>query len=116
MFVRGRNVRSFSDWFAPLERCEIDNYNYEREPGFFLLAIWAIDYVVAIAAGGTVVLLVLLLTNWTVNTMVILVVAAMVVSSMLAARKAKGVFLALDLATDPLDPLRGEGPPRGIAR
>lgn len=115
MFVRARDVRSLRDWFQPVERCEVDNFNFEREPGFYLLAIWAIDYVVAAAAGAIALVVMLTVFDASNVQVVSVMVASLLVAGLLAARKAKALFLAVDLLTDPLDPLRGEGPP-GVGR
>jgi len=42
---------SLRDYFAPLDGCSRCGYAYERETGYFLLAIWAINYGVGSLIG-----------------------------------------------------------------
>ncbi|MEI6338903.1 MAG: hypothetical protein WCQ57_10015 [Verrucomicrobiota bacterium] len=44
IFIPWYKVRSLHDWFTPLDGCPRCGYAYEREPGYFLLSIWAINY------------------------------------------------------------------------
>src|SRR5215831_12569586 len=60
IFVPAKRVRSIHDWFEPLDGCPRCGYAYQREQGYFLLAIWGVNY-------GTVAglaLLVSLLFEW----------------------------------------------------
>src|SRR3954462_15734478 len=50
IFKPWRQTRSFDDWFRTLDGCPICNYVYEREQGYFLLAIWGVNY--GLIAGG----------------------------------------------------------------
>jgi hypothetical protein len=45
-------IRSLRDYFAPLDGCPRCGYAYERETGYFLLAIWAINYGVESRLGS----------------------------------------------------------------
>ena len=58
MFIPWQQVRSLRDWFMPLDGCPRCGYPFEREPGYFLLSIFAINYGVA-AILGLVIYLVL---------------------------------------------------------
>src|SRR5688572_3125463 len=67
VFIPVRRVRSLDDWLHPLDGCPRCGYAYEREPGYFLLAIWALNFGVVsasslIAAG--VLYLLFRLTAW----------------------------------------------------
>src|SRR6185436_3352057 len=53
MFVPLRRTRSIRDWFEPLDGCPRCGYAYEREPGYFLLAIWGSQYGVVAGFGIT---------------------------------------------------------------
>ena len=44
IFSPVKETRSLHDWFAPLDGCPKCGYAYEREPGYFLLAIWGVNY------------------------------------------------------------------------
>ena len=43
--------RSLRDWFTPLDGCPRCGYPYEREPGYYLMSIWAINYGVGSIVG-----------------------------------------------------------------
>ena len=51
IFAPVKETRSLQDWFTPLDGCPKCGYAYEREPGYFLLAIWGVNYGV-IGLGG----------------------------------------------------------------
>src|SRR4030095_3491055 len=40
VFVPLSRVRSLDDWFRPLDGCPRCGYAYEREQGYWLIAIW----------------------------------------------------------------------------
>src|SRR5436190_19153718 len=44
VFTPWRKTRSLFDWFTPLDGCPRCGYAYQREQGYFLLAIWALNY------------------------------------------------------------------------
>src|SRR4051794_10502436 len=44
IFTPLRRVRSAFDWFEPLDGCPRCGYAYQREQGYFLLAIWGVNY------------------------------------------------------------------------
>lgn len=44
IFPPARKVRSLGDWFTPLDGCPQCGYPYEREAGYFLMAIWGVNY------------------------------------------------------------------------
>ena len=44
-------IRSLRDYFTPLDGCPRCGYAYERETGYFLLAIWMINYGFGSLAG-----------------------------------------------------------------
>ena len=51
IFISWKKVRSLRDWFAPLDGCPRCGYPYEREPGYYLMSIWAINYGVGSVLG-----------------------------------------------------------------
>jgi uncharacterized protein (DUF983 family) len=101
VFVPLRQVRNLFDWFTPLDGCPRCGYAYEREPGYFLLAVWGVNYGVV---GGLGAMLGLYLQHkyqpgvWS---PVWLWLAWMPVLSVLLARHAKALFLAMDHYFDP---------------
>jgi uncharacterized protein (DUF983 family) len=105
MFVPWYEVRSLRDWFMPLDGCPRCGYPYEREPGYFLLSIFAINYGVG-ALIGVIVYLILdfgfHLPIWLVLTLTIIPIP---IFNLWFARHSKALFLASDLF---FDPHRGE--------
>jgi uncharacterized protein (DUF983 family) len=101
-------VRSLFDWFEPLDGCPRCGFAYQREQGYFLLAIWAINY--GVVAG--LALIISLLFEWlhplTLWQYIWYIFAPMPLLSMLLARHAKSLFLAMDHYFDPH--LRGPTP------
>ena len=51
IFIVVRCVRRLRDWFTPLDGCPRCGYPYEREPGYYLIPIWAINYGVGVSLG-----------------------------------------------------------------
>jgi hypothetical protein len=101
LFVPWRKVRSLFDWFRPLDGCPRCGYGYEREQGYFLLAIWGLNYGVVAGLGLAAGLYIQHRWNPAWNSPRWLVLAFMPVLSFLLARHAKALFLAMDHYFDP---------------
>ena len=101
IFKPWRQTRSLDDWFHTLHGCEICNYAYEREQGYFLLSIWALNY--GLIAGMAVVVMFTLeaLFSPPLWVQLVFVIAPMPIFSFLFARHSKALFLALDHFCDP---------------
>lgn len=101
LFVPARSVRSLFDWFTPLDGCPRCGFAYEREQGYFLLSIWAINYGLIAGVG----LLVALTLEWlfplTMWQYVMFVFVPLPVLAILFARHAKALFMAMDHYFDP---------------
>src|SRR4051812_39992030 len=101
LFVPWRRTRSLHDWFTPLDGCPRCGYAYDREDGYFLMAIWGVHYF-AIAGFGLVLGLILEhflhIDVWWV---VLLTALPTVVVGFLFARHAKSIYLAIDHFLDP---------------
>jgi len=101
LFVPWHQVRSLQDWFMPLDGCPRCGYAFEREPGYFLLSIFAINYGVA-AILGLIIYLVLdfwaRLPIWLVLTVTVIPIP---IFNLWFARHSKALFLAFDLFFDP---------------
>src|SRR5262245_25611348 len=54
VFIPIRRTRSISDWLTPLDGCPRCGYAYQRESGYFLLAIWGLNYGVVAGMGVAV--------------------------------------------------------------
>src|ERR1700754_3775018 len=89
IFVRWRDMRRLRDWFTPLDGCPRCGYPYEREPGYYLMSIWAINY----GAGSIIGLAIYGLLEWkfelTVWELLAAVLVPVFVFSLLFARHAK---------------------------
>jgi uncharacterized protein (DUF983 family) len=99
IFLPLSRTRRPRDWFTPLDGCPRCGYAYEREPGYFLLSTWAINYSVACAVGLTCFALVdprLGLPAVLAATLV-----PTVLTSLLLIRHSKALFIAIDVYADP---------------
>lgn len=111
MFPSLGRTRGLMDWFTPLDGCPRCGYPYEREPGYFLMAIWAIGYIVA-AIAGVLVFVYLQVWHTAMATWLIIVLSAgtAFLVNVLFARHAKAYFLAIDHLADPyLPPSQTDG-------
>ena len=108
IFVPMANVRSLRDWFTPLDGCPRCGYAYEREMGYFLLAIWVINYGVGSILGIALYLVLELCFHLDLQTLLISVVTPVVLFNLLFARHAKSLFLAMDHFFDPHRPDSGD--------
>lgn len=109
LFPSARSVRSLHDWLTPLEGCPRCRYRYERESGYFLLATWAINYIVVGGLALAVWLLVATLTTLSLTSTLLVLLIPMPLLSLLLVRHAKALWLALDHF---IDPHRRRGPAR----
>jgi uncharacterized protein (DUF983 family) len=101
LFVPWYRVRTLRDWFVPLDGCPACGYPFDREPGYFLLSIFAINYGVASILGVAVYLLLdfgLRLPIW--QTLAI-TIAPIPFFNLWFARHSKALFIAFDLFCDP---------------
>jgi uncharacterized protein (DUF983 family) len=94
-------IRSLRDYFTPLDGCPRCGYAYERETGYFLLAIWAINY----GFGSLLGISLYFYLEWNyllpLPTLLAAVVLPVIAFNILFARHAKAYFLALDHYFDP---------------
>ena len=109
VFVPLPKVRSAFDWFTPLDGCPRCGYAYEREQGYFLLAVWGVNYGLVATSGLIVGLIIQHRYNPGLWSPLWLWLAFMPVMSFVLARHAKALFLAMDHYFDPhLMPVRGD--------
>jgi uncharacterized protein (DUF983 family) len=109
IFVPWYKVRSLEDWFMPLDGCPKCGYPYEREPGYFLLSIFAINYGVAALLG---VIIYLVLDFWVrlpIGVTLLLTIIPIPLFNLWFARHSKALFMAFDLFFDPHHRDRGDG-------
>jgi uncharacterized protein (DUF983 family) len=101
MFIPWHQVRSLRNWFKPLDGCPRCGYPFEREPGYFLMPIFAVNYGVGALLGLVIYLVLdfaLHLPIWLVLTLTIIPI---LLFNIWFARHSKALFLAFDLFFDP---------------
>ena len=104
IFLPIRRVRKFDDWFSPLDGCPRCGYPYEREPGYFLLAIFGFNFGFAVFVGIAVFVYLATfhdmneITTWQLIASTVLPIPLV---NLLVARHAKALFIALDHFVDP---------------
>lgn len=103
MFIPWYRVRCLRDWFTPLDGCPRCGYPYEREPGYFLMSIWAVNYGVGSVLGITLYIVIAWLFDLPIQTLMAVVLTPIFCFSILFARHSKSLFLAADLFFDPHD-------------
>ena len=105
IFLALHRTRSLRDWFTPLDGCPRCGYPYEREPGYFLMAQWAIGYIVA-AMFGTAIFVYLEIwhRDWSLLATLVCVALPVPIVNIIFARHAKAYFLAIDHLADPYIP------------
>ena len=104
IFLRVRRVRSIDDWFRPLDGCPRCGYPYEREPGYFLLAIFGFNFGFAVCVGiAAFVALAEFGKMETISTWEMFAVTVLPIPliNLAIARHAKALFIALDHFCDP---------------
>ena len=100
-FLPLRQVKSLYDYFTPLDGCPRCGYAYEREQGYFLLAVWAINYGIVAGLGVLAGLFIQSHYHPGVFSPMWLWLLPMPIASLLLARHAKALFLAMDHYFDP---------------
>jgi len=101
IFPPAREVRSLGDWFTPLDGCPQCGYPYEREAGYFLMAIWGVNYGLIGLGGMSLYFILRINTDWNPLWIFCATVLPAPFASILFARHAKSMFLALDHFFDP---------------
>ena len=112
IYVPLRRTRSWHDWVTPLDGCPRCGYAYEREPGYFLLAIWGVHYFIVTGVGLALGLLVDALFDPPFWTLIWIVGAATVAFAAAFVRHAKAIYIAVDHYFDP-HVRRSPAPPVG---
>lgn len=104
IFIAWHRVRSFHDWLTPLDGCPRCGYPYEREPGYFLLAIFGFNFGFAVFLGmasfvGLAMFEDVVQMPWW--QLLALTALPIPIVNVLIARHAKAIFIALDHFVDP---------------
>jgi uncharacterized protein (DUF983 family) len=100
LFKPLRQTRSLHDWFTPLVGCPLCNYDYEREQGYFLMAIWGVQYffVAGFGLGLGLVLMNFIHNIWIIFSITVMPTIAL---GFFFIRHAKSFYLAIDHFLDP---------------
>lgn len=101
IFVPLLKLRSLRDWFTPLDGCPRCGYAYERETGYFLLSIWAINYGFGSIVGILIYAILEFRFHLSLPVLLISVISPVIIFNFLFARHSKAFFLALDHFFDP---------------
>lgn len=103
-----RQTRSLRDWLTPLDGCPRCGYAYEREIGYFLLAIWAVNYTLSAVLGIAIYLLLEIFADLSISALLAATLLPPFFCSILSARHSKSLFLAFDHFFDPAVPFRDD--------
>ncbi len=114
IFPRAFSIRRVADWFMPLDGCPRCGYAFEREPGYFLMAVWAGNGGFASVLGMIVYVVIERRFDLPLVAAAPAVLVVVVFFNVLFARHAKAYFIALDHLLDPHE--REGGDDRGNQR
>lgn len=92
-----RETRSFQDYFSTRKGCPRCRYDYEREPGYFLMATFAVNYSLMIGTGLFLWIVTETFFELAMWLQLTIILTPMVVVGVAAARLSKAIFLAFDL-------------------
>ena len=109
IFVPWHRLNSLRNWFTPLDGCPRCGYAYERETGYFLLSIWAVNYGIGSLMGISIYLVLETYCQLPLKALLFWVIAPVIVFNILFARHSKSLFLALDHYFDPHERDGGDG-------
>lgn len=101
VFVPLFRIRCLRDYFTPLDGCPRCGYAYERETGYFLLSIWAINYGFGSLLGIAIYCYLEFNFHLSLPVLLAAVISPVVLFNFLFARHSKAFFLALDHYFDP---------------
>jgi uncharacterized protein (DUF983 family) len=101
MFVPLRKTRTLRDWFTPLDGCPRCGYAYEREDGYFLMAIWGVHYFLVTGIGLICGLLAENYLQANIWLTILVVCIPVTIFGFLFARHAKAIYVAIDHFFDP---------------
>jgi uncharacterized protein (DUF983 family) len=97
-------IGSLRQWFTPLGRCAACGCRYEREPGYFLMAVWALDYGFAVVFGLALWVILETYLSLPLPALLLAVLAPTALAAFALARHAKALWIAFDRFFDPEAP------------
>lgn len=101
IFMPIYRIRRLRDYFTPLDGCPRCGYAYERELGYFLLSIWAINYGGGSVLGIAIYCYLEYFHHLSLPLLLFCVISPVVLFNFFFARHSKAFFLALDHYFDP---------------
>ena len=101
VFVPVIRTRSWHDWVTPLDGCPRCGYAYDREDGYFLMAIWGVHYFTVAGFGLLLGLALDVLFHPRLWVLAWGVSVPTVLFGVLFVRHAKSIYLAIDHFFDP---------------
>ena len=101
VFAPARRIRSLGAWMDPLPGCGVCRYHYERENGYFLMAIWAVQYGAAAVFGLATYAFLTLCFDLSLGWLLFWTMAPLLLFCLVFIRFAKAIWLAFDLWVSP---------------
>ena len=101
LFLSVGRVEGITDWFDMLDGCPRCDYDYHREPGYFLLALWIINFWIVAIVGLVQVVILDRLFDISTAALIFVILITMWLLGILTARHTKAFFLALDHLVHP---------------
>jgi uncharacterized protein (DUF983 family) len=92
----------FTGWFTMRDGCAACGFRYEREPGYFIGAIY-LNYAAAVVAGGGTVLLLDWAVGLSLGRQLALAVTLVTLLPLVCFRHARSIWLAIDFLVSRLD-------------
>lgn len=96
-----KSTCNLHDWFTPLDGCPRCGYPYEREPGYFLMSIWALNYGFGCIFGIALYFFLEWKFHLPIGWLLVAVVGPVLLFNFLFVRHSKAFFLAFDHFWDP---------------
>lgn len=101
IFLPLLRTRTLRDWFTPLDGCPRCGYPYEREPGYFLVSTWVINYGAGSILGIVIYAILETFYHLDITVLLVAVLTPIVLFNLLFARHSKALFIAVDHLCDP---------------
>jgi uncharacterized protein (DUF983 family) len=101
LFLPASRVESISDWFTMLPGCPRCGYAYDREPGYFLFALWMINFGIVAIVGLGLLFLLDYLFDLSTPQLILFTLIPLWMLGILSVRHTKAFFLAFDHLLSP---------------
>ena len=101
LFLPARRTEGILDWFTILPGCPRCGYRYEREPGYFLFALWLFSFGLVPVVGVGLLLLLVRLFELSTAQMVFFTLVPTLLLGIISVRHVKAFYLAFDHLVHP---------------